>query len=203
MAREIYLDYQATTPVDPAVVEAMLPYLGEKFANPSGASKAAKRVAEDVESVRATLAGMINSKPEEVFFTSGATEAINTILNGFCSKFPSKKIMASPIEHSAVLQCLRRFERNRGVVEYIHVGSSGLVELEHIRAAVDPEVGLASVMHVNNEIGVIQPIREIGQLVSPSGAFFFVDMMVRKRAAQPGFSCWIARVRASESALTS
>lgn len=174
----IYLDYSATTPVDPRVVEAMLPYLNEKFGNPASRSHQYGWDAESaVENARAEVAALVNADPKEIVWTSGATEANNLAIKGAANFYQGKgkHLITLKTEHKAVLDTMRELERQGFEVTYLDVLPNGLVDLAALEAALRPDTILVSVMAVNNEIGVIQPIAEIGELLRSKGILFHVD----------------------------
>ena len=163
----IYLDHNATTPVDPAVVEAMLPFFTEHFGNPSSLSHSLGWQAEAaVEKARETLALVLNAEPTEIIFTSGATESNNLAIKGVAESYMAdgKHIITVETEHSAVLAPCRYLERLGFSVTYLPVQTDGLIDLAELERAFRPDTILVSVMTANNEIGVLQPIAEIGQL---------------------------------------
>jgi cysteine desulfurase len=178
MKLPIYLDYSATTPVDPRVAEAMIPYLVERFGNPASTSHAYGRVAEAaVEEARANVAALVGCEPKELVFTSGATESINLALKG-AAHFHAKKgrhLVTVKTEHKATLDAMRELEREGFAVTYLEVGPDGLIDLERLAVALRPDTTLVSVMHVNNEIGVIQDVAGIGALCRARGILFHVD----------------------------
>ncbi|GHU10118.1 cysteine desulfurase IscS [Betaproteobacteria bacterium] len=175
----IYLDYSATTPVDPRVAEKMMPYLTEKFGNPASRSHSFGWVAEAaVEEAREQVAALVNADPREIIWTSGATESDNLAIKGaahFYAESKGRHLVTVKTEHKAVLDTLRELERAGFTVTYLDVRENGLVDLDVFRAALTPDTSLASVMLVNNEIGVIQPIREMGALCKEKGVLFHVD----------------------------
>ena len=174
----IYLDYSATTPVDPRVVEAMLPYLSEKFGNPASRSHQYGWDAESaVENARAEVAALVNADPKEIVWTSGATEANNLAIKGAANFYQGKgkHLITLKTEHKAVLDTMRELERQGFEVTYLDVLPNGLVDLAALEAALRPDTILVSIMAVNNEIGVIQPIAEIGELLRRKGILFHVD----------------------------
>jgi len=176
--RPIYLDYQATTPMDPRVLEAMIPYFTEKFGNPHSRSHAYGWEAEEaVEKARAQVAHIIGADEREVIFTSGATESNNLALKGVAHFYKDKKdhIVSLVTEHKCVLDSLRHLEEEGFKVTYLPVKQDGLVDLAELEAAITDRTVLVSVMAVNNEIGVIQPLAEIGRLCRKKGAFFHTD----------------------------
>ncbi len=177
-AKPIYLDYAATTPVDPRVVHAMVPYLYEQFGNPASRSHAYGWAAEEaVEIAREHIAALIGADPREIVWTSGATESNNLAIKG-AAQFHSargKHLITVKTEHKAVLDTMRELERHGFEVSYLDVQSDGLLDLEVLKAAIRPDTLLVSVMFVNNEIGVIQDIAAIGALCRSRGVLFHVD----------------------------
>ena len=174
----VYLDYSATTPIDPRVVESMLPYLTEKFGNPASRSHQYGWDAEAaVENARAEVAALVNADPKEIVWTSGATEANNLAIKGAANFYHSKgkHLITAKTEHKAVLDTMRELERQGFEVTYLDVLPNGLVDLTALEAALRPDTILVSIMAVNNEIGVIQPIAEIGELLRSKGVLFHVD----------------------------
>jgi cysteine desulfurase len=174
----IYLDYSATTPVDPRVAQEMIPYLTEKFGNPASRSHAFGWAAEEaVEKARGEVAGLVNCDPKEIIWTSGATESDNLAIKGAAQfyKGKGKHLITVKTEHKAVLDTMRELERQGFAVTYLETEANGLLDLEKFAAAVRPDTILASVMHVNNEIGVIQNIEAIGELCRSRGVIFHVD----------------------------
>ena len=174
----IYLDYSATTPCDPRVVEAMIPWLREHFGNPASRSHAWGWEAEEaVEKARTQVAALIGADPREIIWTSGATESDNLALKGAAHFYSSrgKHLVTVKTEHKAVLDTCRELERQGFEVTYLDVMENGLVDLDRFRDALRPDTILASVMHVNNEIGVIQDIEAIGALCRERGIIFHVD----------------------------
>ena len=174
----IYLDYQATTPLDPRVLEAMMPYYTDKFGNAHSRSHAFGWEAEEgVETARAQVASIIGADPREVIFTSGATESNNLALKGVARFYKERKdhIVTVVTEHKCVLDTCRHLEEEGFAVTYVPVGDNGLVDLDVLRDALTERTVLVSVMGVNNEIGVIQPLAEIGALCRENGVFFHSD----------------------------
>ena len=174
----IYLDYGSTTPVDPRVVDAMIPWLREHFGNPASRSHAWGWEAEEiVEKSRAQVAGLINADPREIVWTSGATESINLALKGAAQFYKSrgKHIITLKTEHKATLDSVRELERQGFEATYLDVQENGLVDLQQFTDAIRPDTILASVLLVNNEIGVIQDIVAIGNLCRERGIIFHVD----------------------------
>lgn len=174
----IYMDYGATTPVDPRVVDAMIPWLREHFGNPASRSHAWGWEAEEaVEKARAQVAGLIKADPREIVWTSGATESNNLALKGAAQfyKTRGKHIITVKTEHKAVLDTVRELERQGFEATYLDVEADGLLDLDKFKAAIRPDTILASVMFVNNEIGVIQDIPAIGTICREHGVIFHVD----------------------------
>lgn len=174
----IYLDYSATTPIDPRVVEAMMPYLTEKFGNPASRSHQYGWDAEAaVENARAEVAALVHADPKEIVWTSGATEANNLAIKGAANFYQGKgkHLITVKTEHKAVLDTMRELERQGFEVTYLDVLPNGLVDMAALEAALRPDTILVSIMAVNNEIGVIQPIAQIGELLRSKGILFHVD----------------------------
>lgn len=176
--KQIYLDYQATTPCDPRVVEKMLPYFTEVFGNPHSRNHPHGWSAEDaVEKSRTQVASLIGADSREIIFTSGATESNNLALKGVSGFYHDKKnhIITCVTEHKCVLDSCRHLEQEGFSVTYLPVQTSGLIDLDQLRQAIRPETVLVSIMAVNNEIGVIQPLAEIGKICREAGVFFHTD----------------------------
>ncbi|MEX2648931.1 MAG: IscS subfamily cysteine desulfurase [Alphaproteobacteria bacterium] len=174
----VYMDYQATTPCDPRVLEAMLPYFTEKFGNPHSRShKYGWETEEAVEEARAQLADIIGADERDIIFTSGATESNNLALKGLAGFYRDRKdhIITVQTEHKCVLDSCRHLEQDGIKVTYMPVGADGLIDLDALAAAITKRTLVVSVMSVNNEIGVIQPIAEIGKLCRERGVFFHTD----------------------------
>ena len=174
----IYLDYSATTPVDPRVVDALLPYLKEDFGNPASRSHSfGWRAEEAVEKAREQVAALVGCDPKELVWTSGATESINLALKGAAHFYKDKgrHIITVKTEHKATLDTCRELEREGFEVTYLDVKDDGLIDLAAFRASVRADTILVSVMYVNNEIGVIQDIPAIGEFCRESGIIFHVD----------------------------
>ena len=174
----IYLDYGATTPVDPRVVDAMIPWLREHFGNPASRSHAWGWEAEEaVEKARVEVAELIGADPREIVWTSGATESNNLALKGAAHfyKGKGKHLITVKTEHKAVLDTMRELERQGFDVTYLDVQEDGLLDFESFKAAIRLDTILASVMFVNNEIGVIQDMVALGNLCREKGVIFHVD----------------------------
>ncbi|GAB2522084.1 MULTISPECIES: IscS subfamily cysteine desulfurase [unclassified Simplicispira] len=174
----IYLDYGATTPVDPRVVDAMIPWLREHFGNPASRSHAWGWEAEEaVEKARVQVAELIGADPREIVWTSGATESNNLAIKGAAHfyKGKGKHLITVKTEHKAVLDVMRELERQGFEVTYLNVQENGLLDFDALKAAIRPDTILISVMFVNNEIGVIQDIPAIGAMCREKGIIFHVD----------------------------
>jgi cysteine desulfurase len=173
----IYLDYNATTPVDREVLEAMLPYFAENFGNASSIHSCGQRGRSAVDTARDSVAALIGAKPAEIVFTSGGTEADNLALFGAvaASNQSRKHIITTAIEHHAVLNAAQALERQGIELTYVSVGSNGVVDPQDIRRALRPETILISVMHANNELGTIQPIEKIGRIAAEADVYLHCD----------------------------
>jgi cysteine desulfurase len=174
----IYLDYQATTPMDPRVLEAMLPYFTHKFGNPHSRSHSYGWEAEEaVEKARGQVARLIGADEKEVIFTSGATESNNLAIRGVAEFYKDRKnhIVTTVTEHKCVLDTCRHLEQSGFEVTYLPVQKNGLIDLEVLRSAITDKTVVVSVMAVNNEIGVIQPLEEIGRICREKKTFFHTD----------------------------
>src|SRR6266581_8482555 len=174
----IYLDYSATTPVDPRVAQKMIPFLTEQFGNAASRSHAFGWEAEKaVEEARGHVAALLNADSKEIIWTSGATEGNNLAIKGAANfyKGKGKHIVTMKTEHKAVLDTVRELERQGFEATYLEVESNGLVSLESFKAAIRPDTILASIMMVNNEIGVIHPVWEIAELCKAKGIIFHCD----------------------------
>src|SRR5574340_176808 len=177
--KTLYFDYSATTPVDPRVAAKMIPYLTERFGNPASRSHPYGWEAEAaVEEARGHIAALVGADPKEIVFTSGATESNNLAIKGaghFYSGTKGKHIITVRTEHKAVLDTVREMERQGFEATYLNVKENGLLDLDEFRAAIRPDTVLASVMAVNNEIGVIQDLDAIGKICREKGVIFHVD----------------------------
>jgi len=174
----IYLDYSATTPVDPRVAAKMIPWLTEHFGNPASRSHAYGWEAEQaVEEAREQVAALVNADPKEIIWTSGATESNNLAIKGAAHFYQGKgkHVITVKTEHKAVLDTVRELEREGFEATYLDVQENGLIDLEVLKAAIRPDTILVSVMFVNNEVGVVQPIAQIGELCREKGIIFHVD----------------------------
>ena len=178
MNKPIYLDNQATTPLDPAVLEAMLPYLKNKFGNAASVHHIYGREGKEaVENSRKILADSINGRPRDIIFTSGATESINLAIKGVCKKYQNKgkHVVTQQTEHKAVLDTCASMEKMGWRVTYLPVNSDGIVNPNSVFDAIEKDTVLVTIMHANNEIGTIQPIAEIGAICRQENTFFMVD----------------------------
>ncbi len=178
MNKMIYLDNAATTRTAPEVVEAMLPYFTELYGNPSSVYDFAGKSKAAVTEARETIAGILGAKKEEIYFTAGGTEADNWALKAAYEAYASKgnHIITTKIEHHAILHTCEYLEKQRGArITYLDVDENGLVRLEDVEKAITPETILISVMFANNEIGTIEPIKEIGMLAREHGILFHTD----------------------------
>jgi len=177
-AHQIYLDYQSTTPCDPRVVDKMLPYFTQIFGNPHSRNHPHGWAAEEaVEKARGQIAALIGADPREIIFTSGATESNNLALKGVTGFYGKEKnhVITCVTEHKCVLDACRHLEQEGFSVTYLPVRSNGLIDLDHLRSAIRPNTVMVSIMAVNNEIGVIQPLAEIGRICRDAGVFFHTD----------------------------
>jgi cysteine desulfurase len=178
MNQPIYLDYSATTPVDPRVVDAMLPFLRGDFGNPASRSHAyGWRAEEAVETARGDVAALVGADPREIVWTSGATESINLAIKGAAqfNRSRGRHLVSVRTEHKATLDTLRELERVGFEATYLEVRDDGLIDLDHFRDSLRPDTTVVSVMLVNNEIGVIQDVVAIGNICRERGIVFHVD----------------------------
>lgn len=174
----IYLDYNATTPCDPAVVEAMLPYFSEKFGNAASKTHPYGWIADEgVAQARSQVAALLQAESQEIIWTSGATEGCNLALKGVYEMYAAKgnHIITAATEHKAVLDTCRHLQRKGANVTYLEVDEAGLIDLEMLEQTIRPETILIAVMMANNETGVLQPVAEIGRLAKKHGVLFFTD----------------------------
>lgn len=175
----IYLDHNATTPVEPAVLEAMLPYLSGEFGNASSIHTFGQRARAAVETAREQVAALLNARPQEIVFTSGGTESDNHALFGIVASqlanAPRPHLITTAIEHEAVLNSAQILERLCADVTYLPVNREGLVDSAQLRAALRPETVLISVMHANNELGTVQPLEEIGRIATEADVYCHSD----------------------------
>jgi cysteine desulfurase len=177
----VYLDFNATTPVDPGVLDAMLPYFTASFANASSIHTPGQRARNAVETAREQVAALIGATPKEVIFTSGGTESDNHAIFGIVDAAiavrtsPAPHIITSEIEHEAVLNACQALEKRGASVTYVRVDNNGLVDPGTVRAAIRSETVLITVMHANNELGTVQPLEEIGQIAKDHDVYFHTD----------------------------
>lgn len=175
--KRIYLDHAATTPVDPLVVEAMLPYFTENFGNPSSVYAEGRAAKKSIEAARLQLAKSINADPNEIYFTGSGSEADNWAIKGIAFKNApkGKHIITTTIEHHAVLHTCEYLEKHGFEVTYLPVNKEGLISLEDLKKAIRKDTILVSIMFANNEIGTIEPIKKIGEIVKEKGIIFHTD----------------------------
>src|ERR687892_2720694 len=178
MKLPIYMDYHATTPVDPRVLEAMLPFFTQDFGNAASRNHAFGWVAEEaVETARKQVADLIGANPKEIIFTSGATESNNLAIKGVAEMYREKgnHIITCVIEHKAVIDTCKKLEKQGARVTYLPVRKDGRISLDELRAAITDKTILISIMTANNEIGVLQPVAEIGAIAKEKGILFHTD----------------------------
>jgi cysteine desulfurase len=175
--KRIYLDHNATTPLRPEVLEAMLPYFHEKFGNPSSIHRFGQEVKKGVEEAREQVARLVNAHPREIVFTGSGTEANNLAIKGALSLLQKngRHLITSSIEHPAVLKTCQYLEKLGFQVTYLPVDRYGMVDPEEVRKSITPETILITLMHSNNEVGTIQPVQEIGQIARIHGILFHTD----------------------------
>ncbi len=177
--KRIYLDYNATTPVDPQVVDAMLPYFSGEFGNASSIHTYGQRARAAVETAREQVAALLDARPQEIVFTSGGTEADNHAIFGVVraaqAELSAVHVVTTAIEHEAVLNTCQTLEKEGVAVSYLPVSREGLIDLAGLRAAIRPETVLITVMHANNEIGSVQPLEEIGQIAAEHDVYLHTD----------------------------
>ncbi len=174
---KIYFDYASTTPVDPAVIEAMQPYFFEKFGNASSPHSMGREAKKALEHSREVLAAFIGAKAEEIVFTSGGTESNNFAILGITRalKYKGNHLIISKIEHHSVLEPVLYLEKEGFKITWLEVDSFGLVDIENIRRAITPQTILITLMHASNEIGTIQPIEEVAKIARANNIYFHVD----------------------------
>lgn len=171
----IYLDHAASTPIADSVLEEMMPYFKENYGNPSSIHKYGRIATKAIESARKRIAGLINSSPEEILFTSGGTESNNTALYGIMTQNKDKQLITTSIEHDAILEPCKKLESLGYDVVYLSVDSIGMVDLVKLESTISEKTALVSVMLANNEVGTIQPIKEIAQICKKYGVLFHTD----------------------------
>jgi len=177
MSEVIYLDHAATTPVDPEVLDAMLPYLRDKFGSASTLYSLGREAREAVEHARGSVAALIGALPEEIYFTSGGSECDNWAVFGVtvAKANKGKHVITSKIEHHAILEPCHQLEKQGYKVTYLGVDENGFISLDELRSAITDETILITIMHANNEIGTIEPVEEIGKLAKEKGIHFHTD----------------------------
>lgn len=174
--RNIYLDNNATTQPDPAVVEAMLPFLREQYANPSSGYASAARVRDAIEHAREQVAALLGCEPSEIIFTSGGTESNNTAFHSAIELFPDRRhIVTTAVEHSAVLRVARAYEQRGYEITFAGVERDGSIDIEKVRAALRDDTAILSAMWANNETGVLFPVEELAQIARDRGVLFHTD----------------------------
>jgi cysteine desulfurase len=173
----IYLDNNATTAVDPAVLDVMLPYFSADFGNASSIHTFGQRARAAVETARDQLAALLNARSQEIVFTSGGTESDNHAIFGIvaASSAPGKHAITTTIEHEAVLNTCQALEKQGVAITYLRVSRDGLIDLDELRKAIRPETLLITVMHANNELGTVQPLEEIGRIAAEADVYFHTD----------------------------
>jgi cysteine desulfurase len=179
MDTAIYLDHASTTPTDPAVVEAKLPYFSEEYGNPSTVYSLGLSAASAVQTARDSIAGVIGAEADDIYFTSGGTESDNWAILGTADAHQKKgkHLITSTIEHHAVLETMEYLEKRGWKVTKVPVDSGGLVDPEAVRKAIRPDTVLVSIMHGNNEVGTIEPVAEIGKITREAGVLFHSDVV--------------------------
>ncbi len=175
--KRIYMDYAATTPADPAVVKAMLPYFTESFGNPSSLYSYGQENKQALDKARETVAGAIGARADEIIFTGGGTEADNTTLSGVAraNRQKGNHIITTTVEHHAILETCAALAKEGVETTYVPVDNFGVVSPDDIKKAITPKTILISVMHANNEVGSIQPIEEIGRIAKQAGVYLHTD----------------------------
>lgn len=176
----VYLDYNATTPVEPEVLDAMLPYFSGEFGNASSIHTFGQKARAAVETAREQVAALIGARAQEIFFTSGGTESDNHAIFGIAGPSahdPKSRphVITSFVEHEAVLNACQALEKQGVDVTYLHVDQDGLIDLEDLRGAIRKETVLITIMHANNELGTVQPIEEIGRIAKDADVYFHTD----------------------------
>jgi cysteine desulfurase len=175
VTKPVYLDNNATTPVDPDVLNAMLPYLGDEFGNPSSAHALGRRARDAVENARAEVASLIGARPDEILFVSGGTEASNIAIRGIAAKRPRGAIVTTAIEHPATEACCAFLESQGRKVTWIAPNTDAVVDAEKFIAAIDEDTALATIIHAQNETGTLQPVADISAAARKRGAAIHAD----------------------------
>jgi cysteine desulfurase len=175
--KRVYLDYNATTPVEPEVLDAMLPYLSAEFGNAASIHSFGQRARAVVETARESVATLLGARPQEIVFTSGGTESDNHAIFGIVETAGGrdKHVITTTIEHEAVLNTCQALEKQGVSVTYLSVDRDGLIDLEALRRAIRPETVLISIMHANNELGTLEPLEEIGRVAAEADVYFHTD----------------------------
>ena len=175
--KEVYFDNAATTKLDERVLEEMMPYLKNEYGNASSIYKLGRNAKKAVEDSREKIAKVINAKPEEIYFTAGGSESDNTIIRGIAYEYKNKgnHIITSKIEHPAVLETCKQLEKEGFEVTYLDVDENGIVKLEELKNSIRKDTILITIMFANNEIGTIQPIKEIGKIAKENNIYFHTD----------------------------
>ena len=172
----VYLDYNATTPVDPGVLKAMLPYLREEFGNPSSAHALGRRAHEAVEWARGEVAALIGASPDEIVFTGGGTEASNMAIRGAATMNPDRRaVVTTNIEHPATEACCALLERAGHAVRRVAAKADGLIDPAAMKAAIRNDTALVTIIHAQNEIGTLLPVAEVSRIAHASGALVHAD----------------------------
>jgi cysteine desulfurase len=177
MSKPIYLDYNATTPIDPEVAEAMIPYLYEHFGNPSSSHTYGMQTKEAIENARSQVAKLINCSPKEIIFTSGGTESNNSAIRGFvdANQTKGRHIITTAVEHPAVIEVCNWLDLQGFKTTILPVNQFGMVSPSNLEKAITPGTILVTIMHANNEVGTIQPIRQLAQIARNRGVAFHTD----------------------------
>jgi cysteine desulfurase len=175
--KRVYLDHNATTPVEPEVLDAMLPYLSAEFGNAASIHSFGQRARAAVETARESIAALLAARPQEIVFTSGGTESDNHAIFGIVEAAGGhdRHVITTTIEHEAVLNTCQSLEKQGVSVTYLSVDRDGLIDLEALRRAVRPETVLITIMHANNELGAVQPLEEIGRIAAEADVYFHTD----------------------------
>src|SRR5258705_7735602 len=173
----VYLDFNATTPVEPEVLDAMLPYFSKEFGNAASIHTPGQRSRGAVETAREQVAALIGARPQEIVFTSGGTESDNHAIFGIMAAAGDreKHVISSAIEHEAVLNACQALEKEGARVTYLPTDRDGLIDLDDLRRAIRPETVLITIMHANNELGTVQPLEEIGRIAKEADVYFHTD----------------------------
>lgn len=176
--KKIYLDYNATTPIDPRVLDAMMPYLSENYGNPSSIHSFGRKGKEALDKAREQVANLISATPKEIIFTSGGSESANSAIKSTALKCKSENknhLITTKVEHECVLESYMYLEKQGYEVTYLGVNSEGLIDLDELRDSITDETILVSCMYANNETGTISPIKEIAEIVKEKGVIFHTD----------------------------